>query len=823
MAEKKERYRLKELIDVDKSQRLLDSFCDAVGIAAAIIDLEGEIMVGSRWQRICTDFHRVNQKTLTRCINSDTRMANALQKNQRFSMYRCLNGLTDAASPIIIEKNHIANAFVGQFLLEPPDLNFFRARAAQYGFEEKAYLEALSEVPIIDEQRLPIILGFLTTYAEIVATMGLDRQRQLDYEAAICASEERFRETVELLPTIVCEHDTNGRFTYVNTYGLELLGFSQTDLERGLYADQIFPAQEEKFKGQFLWLLKKETQEPGEFQVKCKDGNSIDVLAYCAPIWKEDQIVGVRSSVTPITELTRTKEALRESEMKYKELADSLPQVVFETDEEGELKFTNLNAFKEFGYSDKDFKEGLNALEMLVSDDRERAMKNITAILSGRTLGGIEYTALRKDGSTFPVLIHSNLILRQGKPAGLRGIIIDLSERKQVEKERSELEVRLQRAEKMEAIGTLAGGVAHDLNNVLSGIVSYPDLLLIQLPEDSPLRKPIMTIQGAGKKAAAIVQDLLTLARRGATHSEVVNLNDIVSGYIRSPEYDRLISHHPGMEVKISMDSDLLNLSGSPVHLSKTFMNLVSNAAEAMADGGKIRISTENRYIDRPVTGYDEVNEGDYVVLVVEDTGTGISRDDIGRIFEPFYTKKKMGRSGTGLGMSVVWGTVKDHKGYIDVQSRDGKGTTFTLYFPVTRRKFEKTPPGLSLEDLTGQRESILVVDDIKDQREIAANMLSSLNYSVETVASGEEAFEYLKNQCVALVVLDMIMDSGMDGLDTYREILKLHPGQKAIITSGFSETERLKKAQRLGAGQYVRKPYTLKKIGIAVKKELEK
>jgi PAS domain S-box-containing protein len=477
MGAKKERYELKELIDVDKSQRLLDSFCNAVGIAAAIIDLEGEIIVGSRWQRICTDFHRVNQRTRMRCINSDTRMANALQKNQRFSMYRCLNGLTAAASPIIIEKTHIANAFAGQFLLEPPDLNFFRAQAAKYGFEKKSYLEALSEVPIIDQQRLSIILDFLTTYAEIVATMGLDRQRQLEYEAAICASEERFRETVELLPTIVCEHDANGRFTYVNTYGLEVLGFSQTDLEKGLYADQIFPAQEEKYKGHFLWLLKDEAQEPGEYKVKCKDGSSIDVLAYCAPIWKEGQIVGVRSSVTPITELKRTKQALRESEMKYKELADSLPQVVFETDEEGELKFANLNAFKEFGYNDKDFKEGLNALEMLVPDDRERAEKNLAAILSGRILGGVEYTALRKDGSTFPILIHSNLILRQGKPSGLRGIMIDLSERKQVEKERFELEARLQRAEKMEAIGTLAGGVAHDLNNVLSGIVSYPDLL----------------------------------------------------------------------------------------------------------------------------------------------------------------------------------------------------------------------------------------------------------------------------------------------------------------------------------------------------------
>jgi two-component system, cell cycle sensor histidine kinase and response regulator CckA len=330
-----------------------------------------------------------------------------------------------------------------------------------------------------------------------------------------------------------------------------------------------------------------------------------------------------------------------------------------------------------------------------------------------------------------------------------------------------------------------------------------------------------MTIQRAGEKAAAIVQDLLTLARRGVTHSEVVNLNDIVSAYIRSPEYDRLISLHPDVEVIVNLDSDLLNLSGSPVHISKTIMNLVSNATEAINDGGKIYISTENRYVDRPVTGYDQVNEGDYVILVVRDTGSGISQDDISRIFEPFYTKKKMGRSGTGLGMSVVWGTVKDHKGYIDVKSRERKGTTFILYFPVTNRKFEKIPPDLLLENLKGQGENILVVDDVDDQREIASNMLSSLGYSVEAVESGEKAVEYIKSNYVDLLVLDMIMNSGIDGLDTYRKILKLHPNQKAIITSGFSETERLKKAQRLGAGQYVKKPYTLKKIGAAVKKEL--
>jgi CheY-like chemotaxis protein len=182
-----------------------------------------------------------------------------------------------------------------------------------------------------------------------------------------------------------------------------------------------------------------------------------------------------------------------------------------------------------------------------------------------------------------------------------------------------------------------------------------------------------------------------------------------------------------------------------------------------------------------------------------------------------------MGRSGTGLGMAVVWGTVKDHDGYIDVQSAEGEGTTFTLYFPATRQQLVKEQACLSIEDYTGSGQSILVVDDVKEQREIAFTILSELGYSVATVSSGEEAVEYMKNNSADLLLLDMIMDPGIDGLDTYKQILKLHPGQKAIIASGFSETGRVKEAQRLGAGQYVRKPYTLEKIGIVVKTELEK
>jgi signal transduction histidine kinase len=400
---------------------------------------------------------------------------------------------------------------------------------------------------------------------------------------------------------------------------------------------------------------------------------------------------------------------------------------------------------------------------------------------------------------------------------------LEMVERKRSEKERRYLEAQLAKSQKMEAIGTLAGGVAHDLNNILSGLVSYPELLLMDLSEDSPLRQPIITIKQSGQRAAAIVQDLLTLARRGVCVREVMNLNMLIEEYLKSPENQQIFEHQPGVIVKTSLQPDLLNIMGSPVHLSKTIMNMISNAAEAMPNGGMIIISTENRYIDKSIKGYDAVDEGDYATLTVTDTGIGISPEEIERIFEPFYTKKTMGRSGTGLGMAVVWGTVKDHNGYIDVQSELGEGSTVTLYFPITRKNLPLEIQSISAEEYKGNGESILIVDDIKEQREIASGMLTKLGYNVMSLPSGEEALVYMQENAADLLVLDMIMNPGMDGLETYQQILRFHPEQKAVIASGFSESDKVKKAQRIGAGTYVRKPYSFEKIGLAVKGELSK
>ncbi len=238
----------------------------------------------------------------------------------------------------------------------------------------------------------------------------------------------------------------------------------------------------------------------------------------------------------------------------------------------------------------------------------------------------------------------------------------------------------------MEIIGALAGGVAHDLNTILSGVASYPDLLLLDIPQDSELRKPISTIKKSGEKASAIVQDLLTLTRRGSAEMDVVDLNRVLTEYIKSPEYEKIVQRRPQTRIETDFETDLLNIVGVPVHLSKTVMNLVSNAAEATPHGGLINVTTKNRYIETPISGYDHIEAGDYAVLSVSDAGTGVSPEDKKRIFEPFYTKKAMGRGGSGLGMSVVWGAVKDHNGYIDVQSVEGEGTTFILYFPVARK-----------------------------------------------------------------------------------------------------------------------------------------
>jgi two-component system cell cycle sensor histidine kinase/response regulator CckA len=522
-----------------------------------------------------------------------------------------------------------------------------------------------------------------------------------------------------------------------------------------------------------------------------------------------------------MVERKEAEEALQKSEAKYRSVFDSAGTATVLIQEDMTISAANTEFEKLSGYSREEIEGKKKWTEFVDTEDLKR-MKEYHAIRRSKeseALTEYEFRFIDRQGNVKNIFLKTGMI-----PGTKRSVasLMDITARKQAEEELRESGEKLARSRKMESLGLLAGGVAHDLNNVLSGIVSYPDLLLMDLPEDSKLRKPIETMQESGHRAAAIVQDLLTVARGVVTTKEPMNLNDIVSDYLNSPEFNKLTQFHSTVTVTTNLATDLLNTSGSPVHIRKVVMNLVSNASEAIAGNGNVTISTMNRYIDRPLRGYDDVTIGEYAVLAVSDDGSGISSDDLERIFEPFYTKKVMGRSGTGLGLAVVWNVVQDHKGYIDVIS-DENGTTFELYFPITRDELSKKDLSIPIKDYKGNGETILVVDDVESQREISCNMLDTLGYKTTAVSSGEEAVEYLKKHTVDLVLLDMIMDPGIDGRVTYERIITIHPNQKAIIVSGFAETDEVKKTQKLGAGKYIKKPITLEKIGLAVKEELEK
>ena len=647
----------------------------------------------------------------------------------------------------------------------------------------------------------------------VVAIDDITERRRA--EKALRESEEKYKNILNNAQVgIFRTRISDSKLLECNDRFAEMLGFKDREecLASCLFSEHYVDAES---RGRILEQLR-EKGEVNDIEIRFykTDGSVVWLRGSARILLEAGYIDGVAYD---ITHEKATLEALADSEERYRSIIENIQEGYYEVDIAGNLKFFNESLVRILGYTRQEL-SGMNSRAFTNETNAKKLYQVFNRVYQeGKPSKGFDWEIIRKDGTVRMVEASVALIKdAEGHRTGFRGIVRDVTEEKS-------MEIQLQRAEKMETVGALAGGVAHDLNNILSGLVSYPELLLLQLPENSPLRKPITTIQQSGQKAVAVVQDLLTLARRAVVVREPLNLNDVILQYLSSPEYEKVNEFHPGIETVTSLEKGLLNMMGSSTHLSKTVMNLISNAAEAMPLGGRIIISTRNHYIDSPVRGYDDIREGDYVTLTVSDSGTGISSEDIGKIFEPFYTKKRMGRSGTGLGMAVVWGTVKDHQGYIDVRSDEGKGATFTLFFPATRRTLTGNAPKTVIAEYTGKGESILVIDDIKEQREVAVEMLRQLGYSADSVSSGEEAVRYLQTHAVDLILLDMIMDPGMDGLDTYKKIVETHPRQRAIIASGFSETDRVREAQRLGVGAYIRKPFLLETLGLAVREELRK
>ncbi|MGD9221624.1 MAG: response regulator [Desulfobacteraceae bacterium] len=623
-------------------------------------------------------------------------------------------------------------------------------------------------------------------------------------------------------------------------------GFEETMVD--LLANMQFRLDNPEAKGIFIHVFK--SQRPvlvddignlrSSFSIKSQQ--LIDRIGskslICLPIVHEDISLGIIAVDNVVTKRPLTKsdvnllmgvayqtaislfsakafKELQSSEERFRDLYENAPiaYISIRTDD-AVIVNCNAAAIRLFGYNRKRLIGSCILSHVAPNKESQQGFKWMHELLmSGQSFQN--ETIELVDSNGMPVWAHvslepfrnSNGLIAEG-----RCIIVDITKQKY-------LEEKLQRAQRMETIGTLAGGVAHDLSNILSAIVSYPDLLLMDISPDSPLYDPLLKIKGAGNRAAAIVQDLLTLSRRGVLIADVIDINDTVDLFLNSPECDDLMERHPGITIKKALHWQGVRIKGSPVHLAKTLMNVVFNSAEAIVDRGFIRITTGKQTISS-----GQHDSDDYAVLTVEDNGHGIATEDLERVFEPFFTKKVMGKSGTGLGMAIVWAAMQDHKGFIEIDSCVGQGTTVRLYFPATleERKFP-LPVGDPMQ-YDGNGASVLIVDDDEEHREIAIRMLTRLGYSVEATENGEAAVaKFEENYRPDIVMLDMMLGSGLDGLETYRRILKISPGQKAIISSGYSESARVRKARRMGVGAYVKKPYSIIEIGAAVRYEIDR
>ncbi|MBN1546022.1 MAG: PAS domain S-box protein [Syntrophaceae bacterium] len=511
-----------------------------------------------------------------------------------------------------------------------------------------------------------------------------------------------------------------------------------------------------------------------------------------------------------IAQRIQAEESLRESERKYREMAELLPETVFECDINGRLTFVNGKFTESFGYGREDLEKGLTIYQVLIPEDRVKAGESLNRILKGEPKRGSEYTVLRKDGSSFPILSYSSPIMDQGHYVGVRGVVVDISDLKRVEAE-------LLKVQKLESVGILAGGIAHDFNNLLATILGYIDLTRMNVPPDGKNDKNLERARAACLQAAELTKRLITFSIGGDPLLKPVSLAGVVEDAI-----DHVLRDSSWL-CKMILAEGLWPVSGDDGHLKQVAHHLIANAREAMPGGGVITVSAENFVVDERTDL--PLPKGAYVKWSVMDSGSGIPPENLSRIFDPYFTTKDRGsEKGMGLGLAICYSVVKRHHGLILVESESGMGATFNVYLPAG------DSPDIALQkanvpfDIISKREAmpqakILLMDDEGYILELLREMLGAFGYGVETAENGNEAVALFRRakvnqQPFAAVILDLEMPDGRGGLYVMQRLLEIDPSVKAIVASGYSNDPVLHDFGTHGFMGAIAKPFTLESLG---------
>ncbi len=520
-----------------------------------------------------------------------------------------------------------------------------------------------------------------------------------------------------------------------------------------------------------------------------------------------------------LTARRQAEQALSNSEKRFRELVEMLPVGVFETGANLKLKFANRQALEMFGYSAQDLAEGLNGFDFIAPEDRDRAATEFIHRQQGAPPGNIEYRALKKDGSQFPILFHATTIIKEGQFSGIRGVIVDIVERKRVEQEKFRIEKQYQQSQKMESIGRLAGGVAHDLNNLLSPILGYGEMLQEELSPNDKRRDSVEKILYAGIRARDLVRQLLAFSRKQTLEYIPVNLNKAVTDFIK-------LLHHTireDIEIKSILSMDIGLVKADIGQIEQVIMNLAVNAQDAMPHGGCMTIETAPAELDESYAEtHQSVNPGDYVMLAISDTGSGIDDDIRKHLFEPFFTTK--GKQGTGLGLATVYGIVKQHGGNIYVYSERDKGTTFKIYLPISAKlKIETDIEKVKVNDLRGS-ETILIVEDDQIVRDLAQIILKRHGYKIISAESGPQALECLASHAasVDMLLTDVVMPD-MNGRELFKRVSEIYPNMKVLYMSGYTDNVIVHRGILEEGIFFLQKPFSAQLLTTKVREVLER
>ena len=631
-------------------------------------------------------------------------------------------------------------------------------------------------------------------------------------------AEASLKNTFDISPGLICVADANaGIFTECNPAVTRILGFSVEEFTSTPFMEFVHPDDRQRTVDEITEQLRGSAVAHFENRYRCKDG-SYKWLAWQATAADKDG--KVHAVATDITERKQAQETLRESEERYRTILESMEEGYYEVDLAGNFTFFNDAMCKIRGIS-RDELMGMSNRDYMTPETAKEVYKAYNKVYTtGEPAKNLEWLTIRPDGTERYVETSTSLIKDSGNvPTGFRGIVRDVTERIRSEEEKKKLEAQLQQSQRMEAIGTLAGGIAHDFNNILSAVMGYSDLAIREVSEEDPIRYYLEQINRAGYRAKDLVNQILLFSRQQEHEKVPVKFGPLITEAVKLLRAS--IPSTVEIHTDISIQSDLVLADPSQVH--QILMNLCANAAHAMRErGGILGIGLHEINMDSQLRElYPDLEESSYLKLEVSDTGHGITAEVMDRIFDPFFTTKTRGE-GTGLGLSVVHGIVRDHGGIISVNSELGKGTSFEVLFP----KIEVLNESLGTETtapLLKGNERVFFIDDEQVLVDLGKEILESLGYTVTTSTSSIDALETfrLQPERFDIILTDLTMP-GMTGIELAKEIIRIRPDMPIIMCTGFSGQETVEIAIGVGIREILNKPVIARGMAEAIQRVLD-